>query len=190
MNKRLKLLVLCVAVLLVASVSAFAKQNVEPHKFHIALNPFTWIWGAYRAEVGVPITGLLEVAGQIEYIDGKAFMELFQLEDWETYTQRLTVGPVIRLFPSLNNSGFFISGRLMYLNLVAVTLGIESGPYNDMTAGVDIGYRYKWDFPGKWGMNIQFYAGVDRYIFNGEISDEINFPLLPVSGFHIGFHYR
>jgi hypothetical protein len=189
MNKSPKLLVLCVALLLIASMGAFAKQDVEPHKFHVALNPFSWIWGAYRAEVGMPITGLLEVAGQIEYLDREVVVDMFEFP-WDTYQKRLTIGPVVRLFPALNNSGFFISGRLMYMNLTVVTLGVEEGPFNDVTAGVDIGYRYKWDFPGHWGMNIQAYYGIERYFFNGEISDLINFPLLLVGGFHIGFHYR
>jgi hypothetical protein len=37
-------------------------------------------------------------------------------------------------------------------------------------------------------MFLQFYGGIERFFFNGEIGDDIGFPLLPVAGLHLGFH--
>jgi hypothetical protein len=84
-------------------------------------------------------------------------------------------------------TGFFVSGRLMYLNYKDVDGGTET-IYNDVTAGVDIGWRYLWEFESGYGMYLQFYGGVERFFFNGEIADAFGIPLLPVFGFHIGFH--
>jgi hypothetical protein len=58
-----------------------------------------------------------------------------------------------------------------------------------MTAGVDLGWRYLWEFPKGWGMYIQGYGGVERFIIHGEIQELLGgWPILPVFGFQLGFH--
>ena len=185
MRKRTKLLIVTVVLMMLIAAGAFAKQNVEVHTFHVGINPFSWIWSDIKAEVGFPITGIFEVAGQIHYVNGEKQRDLFGA-DTDEYSKRLTIGPVIRLFPSEMATGFFVSGRLMYLNF---TYHDATGDttYNDLTAGVDIGWRYIWEFESGWGMFLQFYGGIERFILNGEIADDIGFPLLPVAGFHLGF---
>ncbi len=186
MNKTSKVLILCLTLLVVASFSAFSKQEVEKHTFHVGLNPFSWIYGIYEGEVGMPITGVFEVALQFNYVDGEAQRKLVKA-DTSTYTNRLTMGPVVRLFPGQNATGFFVSGRLMFLNVKYVD-GATEEKYNDATAGIDIGWRYLWEFEGDWGMYLQFYGGLERFFFQGEISDIVGIPILPVFGFHLGFH--
>jgi hypothetical protein len=185
MSKTAKSLVVCLLLLVLVAAGAFAKQDVEVHKVHVAINPFSWIWGAYTGEVGFPLSGLVEIAGQITYVNGKAQRRIFGL-DTDTYSQRLTVGPVVHIFPSEMATGFFVSGRLMYLHFKFVDLGVED-IYNDVSAGIDIGWRYIWEFESGYGMLLQFYGGLERFFFNGDIGDDFGFPILPVAGFHIGF---
>ena len=186
MSKISKVLILCLTLLVVASFSAFSKQEVEKHTVHVGINPLSWIYGVWEGEVGMPITGVVEVNLQFSYVNGEAQRKLFNA-DTDTYTKRLTLGPVVRLFPGQNATGFFISGRLMFLHFKYVDEGSEE-TYNDATAGIDVGWRYLWEFEGGWGMYVQFYGGLERFFFNGEISDALGFPILPVGGFHLGFH--
>ena len=186
MSKTAKFLIVSLLLLVLAGTGAFAKQEVEKHTAHVGLNPFSWIYGVYSGEVGVPITGLFEVAVQFDYVDGLAQRKLVSA-DTDEYTKRLTVGPVVRLFPSQMATGFFISGRLMYLNFKYHDPGGDEA-YDDVTAGIDIGWRYLWEFDSGWGMFLQFYGGIERFFFQGEIADLIGFPILPVAGFQIGFH--
>ena len=188
MSKTAKLMIVSLLLLVLVGAGAFAKQDVEKHIFHVGLNPFSWIWGVYAGEVGVPLTGLVEVAAQFNYVDGEAQRRLFGL-DTDIYSKRLTVGPVVRLFPSQMATGFFVSGRVMYLNFRYVDENISKDEtYNDVTAGIDIGWRYLWEFESGYGMFLQFYGGIERFFFNGDIGDDFGFPILPVAGFHLGFH--
>jgi hypothetical protein len=186
MSKTAKFLIVSLLLLVLVGAGAFAKQDVEKHTVHVGINPFSWIWGVYSGEVGAPLTGLIEVAAQFNYVNGKAQRKLFGL-DTDTYSQRLTAGPVVRLFPSQMATGFFVSGRVMYLNFKYVDAGGET-TYNDVTAGIDIGWRYLWEFESGFGMFLQLYGGVERFFFNGDIGDDFGFPILPVGGFHLGFH--
>jgi hypothetical protein len=186
MSKTAKFLIVSLLLLVLVGTGAFAKQEVEKHTVHVGINPFSWIWGVYAGEVGVPLTGLIEVAAQFNYVNGKAQRKLFGI-DTDSYSQRLTVGPVVRLFPSQMATGFFVSGRVMYLHFNFVDVGIEH-KYDDVTAGIDLGWRYLWEFESGYGMFLQFYGGIERFFFNGEIGDDIGFPLLPVAGLHLGFH--
>jgi hypothetical protein len=186
MKKSAKVIALCMALLLCAAVGAFAKQNVEKHTVHIGLNPFSWIFGVWNAEVGAPITGLVEVAGQVNYINGREVANIFG-GDVTVYPINLTLGGIVRLFPTLNATGFWVGARFMYLNYTWVD-GATETTYNDMTAGVELGYRYLWDFPGGWGMFIQGYFGIERYFFHGEIADLTGIPILLVGGMQLGFH--
>jgi len=187
MSKTTKFLIVSLMLLVLVGTGAFAKQDVEKHTVHVGLNPFSWIWGVYRGEVGIPLTGFIEVAAQFDYVDGQTQREIFGM-DTTTYSKRLTAGPVIRLFPSQMATGFFISGRLMYLNFRFVDKGEGTDKtYDDVTAGIDLGWRYLWEFENGWGMYLQFYGGIERFFFNRDISEDF-FPILPVTGFHIGFH--
>ena len=77
MRKRTKLLIVTVVLMMLIAAGAFAKQNVEVHTFHVGINPFSWIWSDIKAEVGFPITGIFEVAGQIHYVNGEKQRDLF-----------------------------------------------------------------------------------------------------------------
>ena len=189
MGKMSKVLGMVIVLLIVVSLGAFAKQTTEKHTVHFAINPFSWIYGVYNGEVGLPLTGLLEVAAQFNYWDGLAMAKLFS-DDTDYYTdyynQRLTVGPVLHVFPAQNATGFFVSARLMYLHFVNVDLGVKS-TYNDVSAGVDLGWRYRWQFAKGGGMLLQFYGGVERFFFQGDIGNHLILPIILVGGFHLGF---
>jgi hypothetical protein len=186
MSKTVKSLIVSLLLLVLVGAGAFAKQDVEKHTVHVGLNPFSWIWGVYSGEVGIPLTGFIELAGQFNYVNGEAQRKILGL-DRDSYSKRFTGGAVVRLFPSQVATGFFISGRLMYLNFKFVDAG-GTDTYNDVTAGVDIGWRYLWEFEGDFGMYLQFYGGIERFFFNGEIGDDLGLPIIPIGGFHIGFH--
>jgi ABC-type glycerol-3-phosphate transport system substrate-binding protein len=188
MSKTAKFLIVSLLLLVLVGAGAFAKQDVEKHTVHVGINPFSWIYGAYKIEVGMPLTGFVELAAQFNYVDGEAQRKLIG-EDTDTYTKRLTGGAVVHLFPSQMATGFFISGRLMFLNFRYVDKATSTDyTKQDMSAGIDMGWRYLWEFEGGWGMFLQFYGGIERFFFNGDIADDFGFPILPVSGFHIGFH--
>ena len=188
--KTKKVALLIVLLLVLVSTSGFAKQDVETHSVHFGLNPFTWIFGIYTGEVGFPLTGFLELDGQFNYLNGKTLNRIFsggyEYED-ESYISWLKAGPLLRLFPTQNATGFFLSFRLMYLMLHIVEEwdGIDE-TFHDIAAGTDIGWRYLWEFDNDWGMYLQGYFGVERFILNAEIADFV--PLLWVAGFQIGFH--
>jgi hypothetical protein len=186
MSKTAKSLVVCLLLLTLVGASAFAKQEVEKHTFHFGLNPFSWIYGVYKGEVGIPLTGLVELAGQFTYVDRGRQAAIYGV-DLDAYWKRLNAGLIVHIFPNQMATGFFISGRLSYLRFTVVDeIASTEDVYDDATAGVDIGWRYIWEFENGWGMFLQFYGGAERFFFNGEISDEF-FPILPVTGFHFGF---
>jgi hypothetical protein len=49
-----KVALLIVLLLVLGSTSGFARQDVETHSVHFGLNPFTWIFGLYNGEIGIP----------------------------------------------------------------------------------------------------------------------------------------
>jgi hypothetical protein len=186
MSKTAKSLVISLALLILVGGGAFAKQDVEKHTFHVGINPFSWIYGSYKGEVGMPLSGLVELAGQFYYVDRGKQAAIYGA-DLDVYWKRLNAGLVVHLFPSQMATGFFISGRLTYLRFTWVDeIAATEDVYDDLTAGVDIGWRYIWEFDSGWGMFLQFYGGIERFFFNGEISD-VFFPILPVGGFQFGF---
>jgi hypothetical protein len=194
MDMRLKKAAFLILLLLVlVSTSGFARQDVETHTFHFGLNPFTWIFGLYNGEIAVPLTGFLELAGQFDYLDGKALIRMMSGgEDYEDeiYFSLLRVGPLLRLFPTQNATGFFLSIRLMYLMFHGVDEwdGIDE-TYHDLSVGTDIGWRYLWEFDTGWGMYVQGYFGLERFLLNEEIADFLPLPIFSVYGLQIGFHF-
>jgi len=186
-----KAALLIVLLLVLGSTSGFAKQDVETHSVHFGLNPFSWIFGIYNGEIGIPLTGFLELVGQFNYLNGKAFLRIMSGgEDFEDefYFSWLKAGPLLRLFPTQNATGFFLSFRVVYLMLHVVDEwdGIDE-TFHDLAVGTDIGWRYLWEFDNDWGMYLQGYVGLDRFILNAEIS-QVFIPILPFFGFQIGFH--
>jgi len=100
----------------------------------------------------------------------------------------LKAGPLLRLFPTQNATGFFLSFRVVYLMLHIVDEWADiDETFHDLAVGTDIGWRYLWEFDNDWGMYLQGYVGLDRFILNAEIS-QLFIPILPFFGFQIGFH--
>lgn len=181
---RKALLVVGIVLLVVVSVPA---QEDDSHLVSVGINPFGWIWGSYKIEAAVPLGGLFEVGGQLNYFNTAQFVSLFNVEDTSGLPRSLTLGAVGRIFPAQTASGFFIGGRLMYLNISA--LGTDQS-VNDMTAGIDIGWRFKWDLAGPLGMFFQTYFGVQRWVFAGDLQDTVGlaFPIIPSTGLHFGIY--
>ncbi len=183
-------LLLCLVLLagVVAAEEVAAEEN-EKHLVSVGINPFGVIWGSYKLDFGVPIMGFLEVGGQANHFRGDQFANLFGIEtasDWPTKT---TLGAVVRLFPAKTASGFFIGGRLMYLNVNTRDPAVD--PINDMTAGIDIGWRWKWELTKAFGMFFQTHFGIQRWIFSGDIQDTLGFlalPIMPSAGLHFGIY--
>jgi hypothetical protein len=168
-----------------------ARQDVETHSIHFGLNPFTWIFGIYSGEVGVPLTGFLELAGQFDYLNGRTLLEVFsggEVPDEGFIFTWLKAGPILRLFPAQNATGFFLSFRAMYMYFRAVDegAGIDER-FDEFIIGTDVGWRYIWEFDNDWGMYLQGYVGVERFLLNYEIAD-LFMPILFAWGFQIGFH--
>jgi hypothetical protein len=185
-------------LLVLVTSPVFTKQNVEKHTFHIGINPFSWIFGIYNIEVGIPFTGFLEIAGLFDYLDGETLQRLFGIgndpydpyDSYNPYFKWLKVGPVVRLFPSQMATGFFFSFRLMYLFFRYVEEWHDPADsidesFHDIAFGADIGWRYIWEFDNDWGMYLQGYLGIERHVLNTKIS-EFFLPLLPVVGFQLG----
>jgi hypothetical protein len=182
---------LIVLLLVLIGTSGFAKQEVETHSIHFGMNPFSWIFGIYNGEVGFPLTGFIELVGQFNYLNGKTLNRIFTggYEDPEEfYFSWLKAGPLLRLFPTQNATGFFLSFRVVYLmfHIVDEWEGIDE-TFHDLAVGTDIGWRYLWEFDNDWGMYLQGYFGVERFMLNAEIAD-LYLPFLWVGGFQIGFH--
>ena len=186
MRKPLVILIL----VLCAVATPLAADDGEIHSVSVGINPLGWVYGSYKVDVGVPLGGLLEVGGQLNYLNTRQLVGLFafDLEDDSVIPLMLTVGPVLRIFPAQNAGGFFIGGRMMYLSISVPATG-ES--VNDVTAGVDIGWRFKWDLRGPIGMFFQMHIGVQRWILSGDIGSTIGlaFPVLPTSGMHFGITF-
>ena len=191
MKKRLTVLI-AAAVLLLSGMSSFAEEVAEEKKIHsigIALNPFGPLYGMYRLEVGIPITGLIEVGAQLNYFSVNQFVKMYGATTVDM-PSILTIGGIARLFPSEEVAGFFIGGRVMYINIIPGDTGID--PISDMTAGIDLGWRFKWIFEAGWGMYFQSYFGIQRWLFQGgdmESTVGIAFPIWPTIGLHFGFHF-
>jgi hypothetical protein len=186
-----RIVTLVLILLITIAVAGFARQDVETHSIHIGMNPFTWIFGIYSGEVGIPLTGFIEIAGQFDYLDGRTLIRTFSGGDEPDEGFIFTwvkVGPILRLFPAQNATGFFLSFRAMYMYFRAVDEwdGIDE-TFHDFVMGTDIGWRYIWEFNNDWGMYLQGYFGIERFLLNYEISD-IYMPILFVWGFQIGFH--
>ena len=170
-------------IFLLASGTAFAQETSETHAAHVGINPFGWLYGAYRVEAGVPLNQYFEIAGQLNYFNAKQFRSLWGA-DTDNYNNRLTTGGVFRLFPGGESKGFFVSGRLMYLQFTHVEDGIEDST-TDVSAGVDLGWRIKFSFDAPVGMFVQSFLGLERFILSGgDIGDYL--PILPVAGLHLG----
>ena len=178
--------------LMVLSLTAFAEER-DIHKISIGIHPFGPLWGVYKIDVGVPISGIFEVAGQLNYWSVEQFVGLWGVDPAELgdLPNFLTVGAIFRIFPSQEASGFFIGGRAMYL-MVELPESVGGDSYSDMTAGIDLGWRFKWVFDAGWGMFFQTYIGVQRWIFQGgDFADTVGlaFPLWPTAGMHFGVHF-
>ena len=178
-------LLLCLILL----AGVVAAQEGEKHLVHVGINPFGVIWGSYKVEAGVPITGFLEVGAQMNHFSGAQFATLFGAETVADVPNRTTVGAVVRIFPARSASGFFIGGRLMYLNVNTRDPVLDS--INDVTAGIDLGWRSKWQLTEGFGMFFQTYLGVQRGIFNSSVQSIfglLNLPIAPSAGLHFGIY--
>ncbi len=181
---RRSILVLLLAAM--AAVTPLAAADGDTHSVSVGINPLGWVWGSYKIDVGVPLGGLLEIGGQLNYLNFRQLVGLFGVDtEGEPVPRFLTAGPLLRVFPAQNAQGFFIGARMMYLH-ISVPEADES--VNDMTAGVDVGWRFTWDLQGPVGLFFQTHLGVQRWIFGGEIGETIGraIPILPTSGMHFG----
>ena len=183
-------LLLCLVLLagVVAAEEVAAEEN-EKHLVHVGINPFGVIYGSYKLDFGVPIAGFLEVGGQVNHFHGAQFANLVGSADPANWPNTTTLGAVVRIFPAKTASGFFIGGRLMYLNVNTRVEGAD--PINDMTAGIDIGTRWKWDLTKAFGMFFQMHFGIQRWVFSGDIQSAfggLNLPFWPSAGLHFGIY--
>lgn len=180
----------CFAVLtcLLFVATVVSAQETDAHLVHAGISPFGIIYGSYKLDVGVPLGGLLEVGGQITHFRGEQFANLVGNEpaDTPSWTH---AGATVRVFPAQNASGFFIGGRIMYLN-VDPGDPLES-TLNDAAVGIDLGWRWKWPLAGNIGMFFQTHFGVQRWIFSsgspGLVGD-IRLPIWPTAGVHFGVY--
>ncbi len=179
-----------ILVLVVCAVATpLAADDGDSHLVSVGINPFGWIWGSYRIDVGVPLGGLLEVGGQLNYFNFRQFSGLFGFDtDDGPSPMFLTMGPLLRVFPAQDAQGFFIGGRMMFLR---VTSPEDDITVNDMTAGIDVGWRFKWDLQGPVGLFFQTSLGFQRWIFSGDIGETVGlvFPVWPNAGMHFGVHF-
>jgi len=186
-----KVALFIVLLLVLVGTSGFAKQDVETHSVHFGLNPFTWIFGLYNGEIGIPLTGFLELVGQFDYLNGKTLVRILSGgEDFEDefYFSLLRAGPLLRLFPTQNATGFFLSFRFVYFMFHVVDEWDDiDETFHDLAVGTDIGWRYLWEFDNDWGMYLQGYLGMERFLLHAEIAD-FHLPFFMVYGFQIGFH--
>jgi hypothetical protein len=187
-----KRLVFLTVFLMVLSLAAFAEER-DIQTISVGIHPFGPLWGVYKVDIGVPINGILEVAGQINYWSVEQLVKLYGVDPTELgdMPNFLTAGVLLRVFPSQEASGFFIGGRAMYL-MVKLPEAAGGDSYSDMTAGVDLGWRFKWNFDAGWGMFFQTYVGIQRWIFRGgDFAETIGlaFPLWPTGGMHFGVHF-
>jgi hypothetical protein len=167
--------------------SIVAADESENHLFHVGINPFGVIYGSYKLDFGVPILGFLEVGGKINHFRGQQFANLIGSETPEDAPTWTNIGAVVRVFPSKTASGFFIGGRIMYLNINPQD-PLEAS-INDATFGIDIGWRWKWLFSGSFGMFFQTHFGIQRWVFTGDMESPLgalNLPLWPSAGLHFG----
>ena len=179
--------VLIVLLIVCAVATPLTADDGDSHLVSLGINPLGWIWGSYRIDVGVPLGGLLEVGGQLNYFSFKQFVGLFpwaEPEDQEL-PSLLSAGPVLRVFPAQNAQGFFIGARMMFFRFAIPETNVS---LNDMTAGIDVGWRFKWDLRGPVGLFFQTHLGVQRWLFTGDL-DFWPFPILPTAGMHFGVHF-
>jgi len=178
--------ILCVLTCLLLAAFAVNAQENESHLIHVGINPFGVIYGSYKLDAGVPIGGLLEIGAQVNHFRGEQFANLIGSDPTSVAT-RTTAGFTVRIFPAKTASGFFIGGRLMYLNVdpadpLASTI-------NDATAGIDLGWRWAWPIGQNFGMFFQTYLGVQRWIFSADIPPilgTLQLPIWPSAGLHFG----
>ena len=181
---RVARVVLVVLSIVLVSGTAVAQQEGK-HLVHVGINPFGVIWGQYKVDVGVPITGFVEAAGQINHFRGRQFANLVGSETPEDWPSTTSLGAVVRIFPGQNAAGFFLAGRLMYLNVNPADPALDS--VNDATAGIDLGWRWKWPLMDRFGMFFQTYFGIQRWVFSGDLQTlfgSFNLPFWPSAGLH------
>jgi hypothetical protein len=183
MAKRSRVMCLAVCLLLVGGVVATAEEGGK-HLVHFGVNPFSWIWADYNFEVGVPLSGLLEVGASLDYWDFVAAAEIFGSDpvDAADNAKLFTVGAFVRVFPAKTASGFFIGGRVSYFHINSLVL---PDSINDLMAGVDIGWRWKWPLSGNFGLFFQADVGIQRWI-SQDISAIWPLPILPRGGLLFG----
>jgi hypothetical protein len=182
-------IIILTIVLLIAGMAASAEEG-EKHTIGVGINPFGPLWGSYKIDVGIPVTGLIEVGAQVNYFSFRQMAKMWNITGSD-FPDILNVGGIVRIFPSQKAAGFFIGGRIMYLN-VRPPASSTDPPVNDATAGIDLGWRFKWHFAGGWGMYFQSYLGIQRWILSGgELQDTIGvfIPIWPSFGMHFGVHF-
>jgi len=182
-------IIILTVVLLAAGLTAFAEEG-EPHNLSVGIHPFGPLWGSYKIDVGLPVTGLIEVGGQVNYFSFKQLAKMWNITG-EEFPDILNLGGIVRIFPSQEATGFFIGGRVMYLNVRPPASSLED-PISDVTAGIDLGWRFKWHFEGGWGMFFQTYFGIQRWLLQGgEMQETIGIvlPIWPTAAMHFGVHF-
>ena len=202
MAERARLVVAILCLLVLGNVSPAAEPEV--HRIHLGVSPFGVIWGMYRAEVGVPLSDIAEAAVQVNHFRGNQFAKMIGSAEPLHWPDTMSLGATLRVFPSKQPAGLFVAARLMYLHVekrepeVVFTreasswTGRSTSLIHDATAGIDVGWRWKWPLTGRGGLVFQPSFGVQRWLLGGDLEQvfgKINLPVWPSSGLHFGIYF-